>query len=335
MSDKAINRRVISQLRDDDDAKTRRQRMAATDRFFRSRLRLSHLRLLVAIDELGQLKKVADRLGVTPPAVSKQVRELEDAIELQILTRVGNNLEFTEAGKLLTRHARQVMMQIDRTRIDVEKLCAGANGAIGLGAVPTVAPFLLPALVAHLRDNAPGTSIRIAEGLFDVLGPMLQNSTLDVVLVREAGHSLPDNLAAQTVLSDPLTLVCGADHPLARQKRLQWKHLAGVPWLLPLRGSSTYLHLEHLLSMHGLSLPEGSIHSVSLSVNVSLLQVLPFVALLPLAYVQRYLNSKLVRVLPLSTGGFQSDIRVLWRKDNDGPLVKLLLDAILDRSIRL
>jgi DNA-binding transcriptional LysR family regulator len=333
MSDSPVNPKVRSQTRGGRNLTLSRQRSEVTERFFRSRLRLTHLRLLVAIDELGQLKKVADRLSVTPPAISKQVTELEEALEMPILTRVGNRLEFTEAGKLLTRRARQVMRELDRARGEVDRLRQGSIGTIGLGATPTIAPFLLPILVTYLRDHAPGTSIRLTEGPFSTLSPMLQNSTLDLVLARNVRHVTPDEFEARRVLSDPLAVICGTHHPLASKKRLLWKDLSGFPWVLPLRSSSTYEPLEHLMQAHGLSLPVGSIESIALSVNVTLLQNSLHLGLGSLGYVQRYLSQNTLSILPLSTSGFESEIRVIWRRDDENPLVRLLIEAILERGI--
>jgi DNA-binding transcriptional LysR family regulator len=312
-----------------------RNRSSLIERYFRSRIRLTQLRLLVAVEDLGQLKKVAEKLSVTPPAISKQVAEIEEALQLPILRRVGNRLEFTEFGSLLARHARQILRQLELARLEVDTLCSGVIGKVGLGAVPTVAPFLLPAIVIHLREFSPNVAIRLEEGRFNTLAPLIEDSTLDIALIRDAGQLLPKNFLSETVFSDPLAVVCGSQHPLAARKRLHWRDLDGSPWLLPLKGSTTFIELEHLMASHGQSFAAGSIESLPLAVNISLLQALPFVALVPLAYAQRYLNEDIIKILPLSTGGMQSAIHVIWRRDNSNPLVGPLLKAIRTRTISL
>jgi DNA-binding transcriptional LysR family regulator len=291
--------------------------------------------MLVAIADLGQLRKVAASLNVSPPAISKQVAEIEDALQQKILRREGSTLVFTAVGQLLTRHARDVLAKLENTRREVEELCTGVAGHIGLGAVPTVAPFLLPALLMHLKSRSPHTAVRLHENQFAQLAPMLEDGTIDIALARDIGQQLPAHFMSEDVLSDPLAVVCGSQHPLTAKRRLQWKDLDGVPWLLPFKGTPTRIDLDRLIAARGLTLPPGCVESISLSVNVSLLQNSPFVALMPLAYTQRYLDHDLVTVLPLSTGGIQSTIKVMWRRDNTNPVVALLLDGILQQTILL
>jgi DNA-binding transcriptional LysR family regulator len=305
---------------------------ARIGRFFNSRVTISQLRTLAAIEELGQLKKAAAALNVTPPAVSKQLSELEDALQQKVLKRSGNRLEFTEVGALLLACGRQVLGQLERARIEVTEFCSGTGGKIGVGAVPSVAPVFLPDLVMDIRSWAPNTSIRLLESRFDRLAEALDGATLDVVLARYTGHQLSINFREEKVFSDPIVVVTGNDHYLAKRSTLAWKDLSGVPWILPPRGSDTFLHLENLIERHGLKLPPGCVESMSFSVNSALLQAYPFVALMPLAYARRLLNDKLIKRLPLTTGGIQDEIKAVWRKDNQNPMVSVLLEFIRSRA---
>jgi DNA-binding transcriptional LysR family regulator len=291
--------------------------------------------MLVAIDDLGQLKKVAESLNVTPPAISKQIAEIEDDLQQKIFHRVGNRVEFTEVGSLLARHARQVLEQLERTRIELNELCSGIGGQIGLGAVPTVAPFFLPALVSDLKARAPNTSVRLREGRFAELAPLLDDRTLDIVLARETEHRLSVNFTEEKVMTDPLALVCGPQHTLATRKRLNWEDLNDMPWVLPIQGTSTHLLLENLLSEHGVTMGHGCVESISLAVNTTLLQTSSFLGLMPLAYVREHLRVNRLYVLPLSTGGIQNEIKAVWRKDNPNPMNSLLLEFIRQHAIVL
>ncbi len=117
MSRSSDNEKVISALiQGNADAHDRLHRSSAVDNFFRSRLRLSQLRMLVAVADLGQFKKVAGALNISPPAVSKQIAEIEEALRQPIVSRVGNHIEFTALGHLLSMRARELLEQIDRTR---------------------------------------------------------------------------------------------------------------------------------------------------------------------------------------------------------------------------
>jgi DNA-binding transcriptional LysR family regulator len=328
MSDGTMNQKLKSRTAETADAKVRVQRSAVIARFFDSRLRLSQLRVLVAVADLGQLKRVAEFLNVTPPAVSKQLAEFEDALGEPVLTRVGNRLEFTPVGELLVRRARDVLQQLERARAEVDELCSGAAGNVGVGAVPTVAPVLFPAIVSALRASAPNASMRLHEGRFAELAPMLLDGRLDVLFARDTTRASDEDVMRQVVMDDPLAVVCGAQHPIARTPKLAWSDLAGIPWILPLRGSTTFMHLESLLLRHDLALPRGSIESGSWNGSASVLRAHSFLALFPLAYARKFLDAQEIAILPLSTEGIQDTIEAVWRKDDASPLVPLLVESV-------
>lgn len=327
MSSDTINPELKSD-RDRAEAERRLLRSSVINRFFESRLRLSQLRMMVAIADLGQLKKVADALNVTPPAVSKQLAELEDALGERVLTRVGNRVEFTGVGELLARRARDVLAQLERARIEVDEMCSGISARIGIGAVQTVAPVVFPALVLALRNRAPNAAVRLLEGRFAELAPQLSDGTLDLVFARDTTQVTMEDFRQVTVMADPLAVVCGAQHPLAASRQLDWRQLEGIPWVLPLRGSSTYMHLESLLLRHGLHIPRGSVESDSWSGSAGILQTHLFLALFPLAYARRFLQSQNLAVLPLPTEGIQDSIQAVWRLDDEAALIAMLIDVV-------
>lgn len=328
MSDGTMNQKLKSRTAESASAEARVQRSAAIARFFHSRLRLNQLRVLVAVADLGQLKRVAEFLNVTPPAISKQLAEFEEALGEPVLTRVGNRLEFTPVGESLVRRARDVLQQLERARAEVDELCSGASGAMGVGAVPTVAPVLFPAMVSTLRASAPNASIKLYEGRFAEMAPMLLDGRLDLLFARDTAQASDQEVVRQVVMDDPLAVVCGAQHPISRESKLRWSDLTGIPWILPLRGSSTFMHLESLLQRHHLTIPLGSIESGSWNGSASVLRAHPLIALFPLAYARKFLDAQEIAILPLSTEGIQDTIEAVWRKDDASPLVPLLVESV-------
>jgi len=305
------------------------------ERFFRSRLRLSQVRLLAAIDDLKQLKRVAQSLNVTPPAVSKQVAEMESELGQKLSRRIGHRVEFTSAGALLARHARQVLDQLDRTRIELTELLSGTSEHIGIGAIPTIASFFLPALVHDLRARSPNTSIRLREGRFAELAPLLEDGTLDIILARDTEHRFSANFSQRVVMKDPVAVVCGQAHTLASRRGLTWKDLDGMPWILPLQGSTTAQFLENLLAQENIRPGPGSIESISLAVNASLLCTSSLLGFTPLAYIRDYVKSGRICVLPLSTAEIQHEIKIVWRSDNTNPVTSLLFNLVHKHASQL
>lgn len=328
MSAQRVYPNLTPSLSPEDDRDRALRTSAHIERFFGTRLRLGQLRVLVAVADLGQLKRVADSLSVTPSAVSKQLGELEAALGQPVLVRLGNHLEFTPVGTLLLRRAREILAQLERARTELDEFCAGLAGVISVGAAPNIAPLFFPAIFSALKARAPSAAVRLHEGRSAGLAPMLADGSIDLALARGATDFDSEVFALREIMSDPLALVCGIQHPLAGVDDLSWKDLSGVPWVLPIRGSTTFKHLEAILQRHGLQIPKGSVECGSWSATASLLQVYPFVAVFSLAYARRFLGSESFAVLPVSTDGVYQSVNAVWRKNEDDPLVHMLVEAV-------
>ncbi len=307
--------------------------LMAIERFFSRRLRLSQVRVLVAIASSGQLKLVAEEMSVTPAAVSKQIGEMEGALGLPILKRSGNGVVLTELGSLLARRGRELLDQLDRTRVEVEAMCSGLGGRIGVGAGYSLSALVFPALVFSLKRRTPNVTLTLREGTFDRLAPMLADSTIDLVVARYASHRLVSNFQQKIIFEDPMVIVCSSQHPLASKEDISWEDLDGRPWILPESGSPNRDYLERELAQHGLAIPPGCVESQSWALNLELLTMYPLLAMLPLSLTKKYRFVSPMRVLPLPLGAGLGAVKAMWREDSDDYLVDLVLDT-LQRNAR-
>ena len=103
------------------------------ERFFGSAMKLNQLRILLALSELKQIKAVAQAFLVTQPAISKQIAEMESLLGLDLIRRVGQNVEFTVFGHALTNRAREILHQVNNARKDFDALCFGSSGRVKRG----------------------------------------------------------------------------------------------------------------------------------------------------------------------------------------------------------
>jgi DNA-binding transcriptional LysR family regulator len=304
------------------------------ERFFRSQLKLSQVRLVVAIAELQQLSRVALSLNVTAPAVSKQIAEFERSLKHKILKRVGNRVEFTDVGALLVRRSRELLDHVKEVGAELDAFSAGKIGRIGVGVAPSVAPLFLPSIVAILNTEAPNVAIEVREGNFDALAPLLDSSELDLIITRETHHRKSANFHEEHVLSDPIVIVSGASWPIAKRRPLFWRHLNNEKWLLPERGSHFCDVALEFLEGNSVSPSAGSIHSSSLTANVALVQSHPYVTFMPLAFVRRYQfrDAEKITVLPLSTRDLLGSVKVVRRRDDERPVIALLTTCIRNHA---
>lgn len=305
------------------------QNSTAVARFFRTRLRLTQLRMLVAVSDHGQLKKVAAALNITPPAVSKQIAEIEDALQNAVTTRVGNHIEFTVLGELLAKRSREILAQIEQLRVEVADLCAGGAASLGLGISPTVGTLFSACLVKAAKDEIPSVAIKIYSQRFELLAPMLKSGAVDLVIAREIAHQLSNNFSHLKLMDDPIVVVCAAKFELERS-RTEWSDIKGLSWIVPSAEAKTLLiHLTSLLQKHGVEVPKDSIESSSITTTIDLLQAHPFVTVLPLSCAEPYIRTKVLAVLPVSTEGMLETIYAVWRNGCSDHVVQMLTRAAL------
>lgn len=281
---------------------------------FTSALTLRHMRIIAALSELGLVARVAEFLGVTQPAVSKQIAELESLVGVPIVSRDRNRLYLTPVGRRLAEHARQVLNQVDRAAFDLSALASGVSGTVSIGVVSSLAPTLLPPAMALFKRSAPAASLKITEDHFNALRPRLEAGTLDLVIARVWHPGELPGIAQTMLMREPIVVVTGPDHPLARRSELAWHELSDCQWLLPQSDSVARHALQAFFVEVGLSPPEGTIDSVSLALNLELMRLSHAVGLYPLTLAKRHARRGDLVILPLETRGLLSEARCFWRQ---------------------
>ncbi|HEY4296011.1 MAG TPA: LysR family transcriptional regulator, partial [Paraburkholderia sp.] len=227
----------------------------AIDRFFRSGLKLPHLRILVSLADLGQVTRVAAAFHVTQPAISKQIGEIEEALGVPVARRVGNAVELTGIGHVMAARGREILRHIELARRDVSALTTGTAGHVRLGAVATIPQPIVAHAVELFMRRAPSATLSFVEATLDKLVKMLDEGELDLALGR---NRIADNqglLKQQTLHREPFVFVVGASHPLGKiDQPVSWDDLRPARWITPLRGSPAFATLADTLAGHGISL---------------------------------------------------------------------------------
>lgn len=306
----------------------------ALHRLFGAALKIHHLRILAALKTLGQVSKVAEALHVTQPAISKQLRELEQTTGLKLFERKGNRVNFTALGSRLAERAGEILQQLADVEREINSLAQGLTGKVSVGAVTTAADALVPEAILRFRRHAPEATIRLVEGAANELFSLLDAGDLDVVVAR---LSEEERLRAGTsviVLSDPLLPCCGAENPLAAQTRLEWRDLAGFDWIAPSVGSPAHDAFVRLLEANGLPI-EAAVESISLTANVPLLEASELVGLLPRSLAIGLTRERRIAILPLPTGALLSEISAHWRSSATNPLTALMTESLVKAGRRL
>jgi DNA-binding transcriptional LysR family regulator len=270
------------------------------DRVLRSYLKLRHLQLLQVLDEVRNLRKAASLLGITQPAASKALAEIESAFGLALFHRSVAGTHPTAYGEIVVRFARTVLAEFDRTRDDLTNVVGGRAGRVMVAAMSVATGVLLPRSVALLKARSPRTTVLVEDGFLDTLLPRLRAGEFDMVISRLEPRWTTADLEAEPLYQDSLTVVASPHHPLVGVRKPGWRQLSTVPWIVPRAGAPIRLRLERTFSEQGLSMPRDVVEVTSLMSIAMMLRERPAVALLSDCVARDLAGMGVVRVLPVA-----------------------------------
>ena len=186
-------------------------------------IELRLLRSFVAVAEEGNVGRAAARLYVSQPALSQQIRGLEEQVGVPLFVRHPRGVTLTEAGAALLAEARAVLGQSDRLEAAVEGLRRGDAARLALGVPPGLPGELLPPTLQAFRAALPDVRVEVVERTTPEQVGALLDRTLDVGIVREPVAS--ERLGVRTLLSEPLGASLPACHPLAARPAVALRDL--------------------------------------------------------------------------------------------------------------
>ena len=202
-------------------------------------MEIHQLRYFVAVAEEGSFSHAAEREHVSQPSLSQQIQKLEAELDQQLFDRLPRAVVLTEAGRSLLGYARQILTNIADARRSVAALEHEVAGRLSVGAVPSIALYVLPRLIRQFQQRYPKVTFELFEDTTDKLARRLEDGMLDVVLAS-SGDEAP-TLERYSLGEEPLLLLVPEKHRLARKKTIKWSDLAAEKFLL--------LHEVHSLSI--------------------------------------------------------------------------------------
>lgn len=185
------------------------------------------LRYFVAVAEAGTISRAAERCGIAQPSLSHQIMKLEDELGVQLLDRLGRGVALTDAGRALLPRARQIVAQIQEVEGHLRADLDEGRGRLAVGAIPTMAPYLVPAIIAQLRGEYPQCELIVREDLTQNLVEAIADNELDVAIMSTPiDHELID---LQVVGREPLLVVAPSEHPLCAEGEISLADLRDQP----------------------------------------------------------------------------------------------------------
>jgi LysR family hydrogen peroxide-inducible transcriptional activator len=194
-------------------------------------MEIHQLRYFVAVAETGSFTRAAEREGITQPTLSEQILRLEGkkhGLGRRLFDRLGRKVVLTDAGQELLGRAQGILAAVGEAERAVRD--SGEGGQLRVGAIPTIAPFVLPAAVTRFRKEHPAVQLQLKEDLTERLLADLLAGELDVGLM-----ALPirdDRLHVEKLYSEPLVMALPPKHPLAARSEVKLVDVVDEPFIL-------------------------------------------------------------------------------------------------------
>jgi DNA-binding transcriptional LysR family regulator len=283
---------------------------------------LRRLRYFVAVAEELHFGRAAQRLNISQPPLSVQIRTLEREIGAPLLIRAQRRVELTEAGRVLLEEARRLLGQAEAAVIHVRRAAEGTVGRLTIGFVSTVDYSILPPLVRRFRQKYPGITLKLLELTGDRQQALLQSGELDLGL--SILPSPASDLTMRPVFREPLIAAVPASHRLAGRRRTALRSLALEPFIQFPRVLAPGLYDLAIAACQKAGFtPHLAQEAIQMQTILGLVAAGLGVALVPQCMSK--LQRPDVRYLALDARGFEVETVALWQTENRAPALAALI----------
>jgi LysR family transcriptional regulator, hydrogen peroxide-inducible genes activator len=193
-------------------------------------MEVHQLRYFCAVAETGNFTRAAQQEHVAQPSLSQQIIKLEDELGARLFDRLPKSARLTAFGKAFLPKARTILRQIGEAKIEIHEMAGLEKGEITVGAIPTIAPYLLPSMLTSFAREHPGILIHVTEEITPVLLERVHGGEIDLAIL-----TLPisgNELICEPLLSEPLYAVLPRKHALAGRSSLALTEIGNEPFLL-------------------------------------------------------------------------------------------------------
>ena len=223
-------------------------------------MELQQIRYVLELARQHNFTRAAAACHVSQPTLSHQVRKLEDELGEPLFKRLRSGTVPTPFGERFLARARKIQAEVQGAQADARSLGEEVHGELTVGAIPTIAPYLLPGLIQRFTQRHPDVQLAIREETTDVLVGQLLDGSVDLAILSPpfAGEELTE---CRRILKDELLVTVPRGHPLASRETIPVKELTDIPLML--------LKEEHCLSRQSLAICEMSGYQPKVAINSS------------------------------------------------------------------
>lgn len=273
-----------------------------------------HLAQLSVIVEAGSFQSAAERMGLTQPALSRNMKSLESRLGTSIFKRDGRRSVPNSLGLRLARNGLAIRLAEEQASILAGQSAQGSVGELRIGAPPIVAGrFLTNALSRFIKEN-PGCIVELRTGLVHELRSMLERGQIDVVLGPQSLADPAGGLEFLPLIDDRVGILCRVGHPLTARQSIMPSDLEAQLWLAHSRGSLLRQQTEAAMMASGVNAMQIACETDSIRSVLEIVADTDLITSMPKATTAPYLESRL-RFLDFDHPQFHRPLGAIRRRD--------------------
>ncbi|MEP0521859.1 MAG: LysR family transcriptional regulator [Hyphomicrobiales bacterium] len=290
-----------------------------------------HLAQLSTIVETGSFQSAADRLGLSQPALSRNMSVLESRLKTPVFRRSGRKAVPTELGRRLARAGLSIRVAEENAGTVADLAASGSVGELRLGAPPIVAGRFLTDVLSDFIKIYPECHVELRVGIVYELRSMLERGQIDLIVGPQSLAEAVSELVFTTVVEDSVGIICRSDHPLMQRGQISPELLSQQVWVAHSRGSTLRQQTESALVAMGLKDIKIGFETDSIGSVLEIVGTTDLISTMPRLSTRPYLQDKL-SFLDIDHVQFRRPIGLIRRKDTTEHLVqKQFSKALMNR----
>ncbi|MCW8830296.1 MAG: selenium metabolism-associated LysR family transcriptional regulator [Gammaproteobacteria bacterium] len=207
------------------------------------------LKIFHTVARLLNFTKAAEELHMTQPAVTFQIRQLEEQFNTRLFDRTHNKVSLTDVGHQVFEYADRILKLYEDMTRSINDMTGDVSGGVALGASTTIAEYMLPLMIGEFKEKYPDVMISLKESNTEDIVSMVENNVIDLGIVE--GYVNNKNLVVEECKMDQLVVIMPNNHPLAEQKAIHVKEIVAHPFISREHGSGTQEVITKYIEQHG------------------------------------------------------------------------------------
>lgn len=294
------------------------------------RIKLRDLHILMAVADTGSMAKAAARLGISHPAVSKAISEIEGTLGVRLFDRGSRGAELTAYGEVMLRCGINVFDEMQQGLRSLEYMSDPNSGEVRLGCTDIILHSLVPPIVRRFSRQHPGVQLDVKltnPGEYQI--QELRERKIDLLMTRATGQQ--EDLHSEVLFDEPFVFVVGAQSEFARKRRTDLKDIIKGNWVLPPYESAPGALVAEVFRANNVSPPKPLVKTIAIQLTVSLIASGEFVGILPASVPALSAHQAALKVLPMKSSGPRISAEIVFLKNRTlSPAVASFIDCARD-----